>query len=128
MKPVARPVGLERERRKARYCRQGQMRAALGKDGRPAHFALQENQLSLTIAPDPVLTASERTAVVKDVEGLGVEVDAGRSILIAEGSAAVGIRIEVGAGPLPNPRGDVQVDQEFELVGVGPYFAAMCHI
>src|SRR6266545_1815300 len=90
-------------------------RPPLRQKGRGPQLAFQKHDVLIVVPANAVLAATVRVAAMEDVAIPSVEVEAGRPILIAEGSAAVRIALEARARPVANPRGRRGIEQELDL-------------
>ena len=65
---------------------------------------------------------------MKDVEGVVVEIYAGGPVLVAVGTTAVDIGVEMRSRPLADRTGQRRVDDKFDLSGLRTDFPDMCHV
>src|SRR5918995_3954794 len=76
---------------------------------------LQEDDIDLAVATNPVFGFPERTAAMKNVPSVSVEIETARQVFVVEGAAPMGIWLEALPGPGPDLLTGRGVQQEFEL-------------
>src|SRR5688500_234284 len=101
MKPLAVPTGLELWRLQPVQRVNRRDRPSLDQKTRLPQLALEKHDVRGPVATHPVLGTSVGSTPVEDVQSRGIEVEAGRVVLVLELAGAVWIRAQVLARPRP---------------------------
>ena len=86
-------------------------------------FALQESDLTLTVAPNAILAAAKRAFPMKRVELLRIEVKARDRVSIARLARRIRVGRQAAARPIANLFGESGADQELDFRGEFAVFA-----
>jgi hypothetical protein len=76
---------------------------------------LQEDGIDLAVATNPVFGFPERTAAMKNVPFVSVEIETARQVFVVERAAPMRIPLEALPRPLPNLLAGRRVQKELEL-------------
>ena len=123
VEPVTRPVVLRFVVHQPGELFDGNRGAPLDEDARLAELAFEKDVRQRRIAAGPELRSAERAAAMEDVARAGVEIQAGRAVLVVERTGAVGVRFQVRADPVTDRHAGRRVDDELDLGGEGPGLA-----